>query len=191
MLRIWMNGEGDLSRLNEQIWYPYSRSYFTYGKGIKPLRVRFNDNAFVDHVQNTVNRTWTYTSSSYNWRAGKTIDSTGCEHVVDKFWLLGIGNINCSGKNSSGTLYFPDGNYDTSKYSTIWPTDKTILKIYAELKHNYMSALGTDSGTPCYWWLRSAYSSYSHYVGVVYNDGYVNYINASIYYGVLPACTIC
>lgn len=49
------------------------------------------------NVAKAVNRTWVHG----NFTSGKTLDENQCEHIVDKFWLLGNGNVNCTGKSGS------------------------------------------------------------------------------------------
>lgn len=87
---------------------------------MKSLASKFqSEDGFLRNIQKTVNRTWVHE----DYRSEVTLDSNYCEHVVDKFWLLGNGNINCSGQDS-GTTYLADGSYDTSKFSLIYtPAD--------------------------------------------------------------------
>lgn len=80
---------------------------------ITGLLSRLPDTTFVDAVIPTVNRTY--------------VDANQCEHVVDRFWLLGVGNVNCKGSDT--TANFPDGGasidgenkgYDTSRFRDVF-----------------------------------------------------------------------
>lgn len=143
----------------------------------------------------------TSSSSGYDvTKAGPTglkyLDGNVCEHCVDKFWLLGIGNINCSGSNT--TQYFKDGQYDTSKYDEIFnETD-----VYSGGEPTKVKLLMKEDGKKMavarYWRLRSAYSDTANYnrsksVGYVDDSGNVSHGDASgtSYGALLPSCTIC
>ncbi len=87
------------------------------------------------------------------------MDSNYCEHVVDKFWLLGEGNVNTTED------FLKDGAYDTSKFTEVFTSDAARLR-------KYMNEDGSE-GSDCLWWLRSAHSSRSNRVGYVEGDGIV------------------
>ena len=124
----------------------------------------------------------------------KYLDGSQCEHVVDKFWLLGVGSVNCSGSEAS--RYFDGYQYETAIYSElfknadIWNSESSRIRFL-------MKEDGTKMAIASSWWLRSASSdtindNYSRNVGYVDNYGGVySYYASSTYIGaLLPACTI-
>ena len=85
-MRTWMNGS---LAVVKQGWSTPNFTAHTFGT-ITGLLSRLPDEKFLKAVSPCVNRTWVHDS----YRSGKTLDSNKCEHVVDKFWLLGERNIN-------------------------------------------------------------------------------------------------
>ena len=151
---------------------------------------RLPDTNFTNNIIPTVTRTWVYSS----WRNG-TEDSNGCQHLADKFRLLGVGEVNCKG--SSTTQYFPDGGasvggenrgYDTSRFGDVF-SETDVFTNEKSRERKTMKEDGTE-GSACNWWLRSAHSNYSDYVGYVYIGGSVSGYYASNNSAVLPACLI-
>jgi hypothetical protein len=135
-----------------------------------------------------------YSQNGTSWRDG-TEDSNGCQHLADKFRLLGVGEVNCRGTNTAD--YFPDGGasvdgenkgYDTSRFGDVF-NETDIWESEKSRKRKTMKEDGTK-GSAYYWWLRSAYSNSSYDVGCVDYDGYVNNTYASNYRAVLPVCLI-
>ena len=91
-LRSWMNGS---SVVSGQRWYDINKEETS--TNITGLLSRLPDTTFVNAVIPTVNRTWVHP----DWTSGKTLDANQCEHVVDRFWALGAGNVNCKGANTT------------------------------------------------------------------------------------------
>lgn len=141
---------------------------------LKTLDTRFvSEDGMSKNLMSTVNRTLIYDGSS--------IDIT-----TDKFWLLGAGSI-CQSEYSKEC--FSDYQYDTSTFDSVFDIT-TDNNDETKIRYN-MNNDGTNSNTPCYWWLRSAHIYDDYYVGCVDDSGLVDYYSAdSIGVGVLPACTI-
>lgn len=195
--RIWLNGTGDTSRLNTmKCGYNNGNSY--YGSEITNVpdsfrtitfNQRMSDTSLVKHVMPVVNRIWVHN----NFTSGRTLDSNQCEHIIDKYWLLGIGNVNCSGTNTN--QYFKDQNYDTTIFSDLF-TQNDIWTSNESRKKSLMNIDGTSALDAQYfatYWLHSANVSDSINVASVYNDGIVNLNFAHNYRscGFAPAFTIC
>ena len=195
IVRTWLNGTGDTSRL-ENVTMAYSDinscgnvvDMNTIDKNTTFIQ-RIKDSGLVKHVMPVVNRTWTNNS----WISGRTLDSNQCEHIIDKYWLFGIGNVNCSGSNTNQN--FKDQYYDTTIFSDIFSQNDAYAwsNDNSSRKKNIMNTNGSAiSDNFAYYWLRSAYVSDSFIVADVYNDGRVHINIANIYsYGVAPAFTIC
>ena len=121
----------------------------------------------------TVNRTWVHSS----WRTDQAVE---VENYVDKFWLLGEGNVN------GNYSLLKDDAYDTSKFTNIF-TDFTD---YNSRIRKIMNEDGTE-GSAYDWWLRSAGSDYGNSVGFVGSWGGLGSVNAFMGYdAVLPVCLI-
>lgn len=161
-IREWLNGTEAIST---QKWYPQSGSATT--GTIVGLLNRLPDVNFMKNIISTVNRTWVYSS----WR---TDQSVAVENYVDKFWLLGEGNVN---GNSS---YLKDDLYDTSKFTDIFTDDNSRIR-------KIMNEDGTEDSAQ-HWWLRSASSG--SIGSLVSYDGHVSNYNAYNYSTVLPVCLI-
>jgi len=164
-----MNGS---SAVENQKWYPTSSSYTT--GTITGLLSRLPDEKFLRAVSPCVNRTWVHDS----YRSDKTLDSNKCEHVVDKFWLLGEGNIN------TAKSFLNDDAYDTSKFTGVFTSDTASVRI-----RKYMNEDGSE-GDAYGWWLRSAHSNRDYGVGYVDYGGDVNGNSAHNYSACLPVCLI-
>ena len=198
-IRAWLNGNNNVD-LSQQIWKYFDNSYSaqaqTTGNVIPKFTTRFGaDNGFLDNIVQVVNRTWVWGTSTRNtlWNK-KVLDNNKCEHVIDKFWLLGVGQVNCSGSNTS--QYFNGYQYETTIYSElfkntdIWTNESSRIRLL-------MKEDGTKFAIARYWRLRSAYSNTSHeyssrIVGYVYGSGFVysDYAYITDYGALLPACTI-
>lgn len=186
-------------------------------------RIQTGSKSFYAHVMPTINRTWTfaYTGSNttyqntLNWKyrrdksgniitngdvtkaksdGMKYLDGSQCEHVSDKFWLLGVGSVNCSGSNTSS--YFNGYQYETAIYSELFKNTDIWTNESSRIR-KLMKEDGTKLSVARYWRLRSAYSDTnsegsSRYVGGVDNSGYVysDYAYDTSDGAVLPACTI-
>lgn len=195
--RIWLNGTGDISRLTT-IKCGYNNGDSYYGSEISTVpdsfrTVTFNqrmtDTQLVKHVMPVVNRIWTHNQ----FTTGRTLDSNQCEHIIDKYWLLGIGNVNCSGSNTE--QYFKDQYYDTTIFSNIF-TQNDVYDNNESRKKSLMNIDGTSALDAQYfprYWLHSAFVSDSNSVARVFLDGSINIDNAYIHYynGFAPAFTIC
>lgn len=153
---------------------------------VDPLKTRLASNeGLLKNVASAVNRTWVYP----DFRSGLTLDSNSCEHVADKFWVLGCGNVNCTGSDGS-TTYFEDANYDTSRFTAkFFPQDNIWESNDSRVKY-LMSTSGSTSGEAYRWWLRSADCDYPRDVAYVDVDGGVHSDGASNYCGLSPACII-
>lgn len=167
-MRAWMNGS---SAVENQRWQTSDATSSTTGT-IAGLLSRLPNKKFLNAVSPCVNRTWVYDS----WRNGKTLDSYYCEHVVDKFWLLGEGNVNTTKD------FLNDDAYDTSKFTGIFTSDAARIR-------KYMNEDGSE-GSTCLWWLRSAHSSRRDRAGYVESDGRVFGYIANNYYACSPVCLI-
>ena len=136
-----------------------------------------HEDGFLKNVAKTINRTWVH--SSWDSIAG-TRDSNNCEHVSDKFWLLGGGHVENGGKDY---LNAEDKKYDTAKFASIYFDDASRTKYV-------MTSTGAVSGSAGDWWLRSASSNDDCDVGRVNCDGGIDYSGADDYGGVSPAALI-
>ena len=116
-----------------------------------------------------MNRTWVHLS----WRTDQAVK---VENYVDKFWLLGEGNVN------GNTSFLKDDEYDTSKFTDIFTNNSSRIR-------KLMKEDGTK-GSAYSWWLRSAYSDDSRFVGFVFGSGEAYYSVAGSYNAVLPVCLI-
>ena len=195
-IRAWLNGYN--ADFTTWYWY-YNNDYnkVNVGNTLPKFTTRFGaDNGFLDNVVQVVNRTWVWGTDTWNtlWNQ-KVLDSSNkCEHVSDKFWLLGTGQVNCSG--SSTGQYFNGYQYETAIYSSIF-SNTDIWTSSNSRKRFQMNADGSMNAVARYWRLRSAYSDTdseynSSFVGDVGSDGSVN-INGADYTvsgALLPACTI-
>jgi hypothetical protein len=168
-IRTWLNGTDGVVK---QKWYGTT----LHNGEIVGLLSRLPDTNFMKNIIPTVTRTWTHSS----WRNG-TEDSNGCQHLADKFRLLGEGNIN------SNVDWMNDDTSDTSIFNEVF-TEATNEWTKTR-KRRIMKENGTK-GSACGWWLRSASSDYSGYVGYVSDGGGVYSNGAYNYFAVLPACLI-
>lgn len=195
--RIWLNGTGDTLRLNTmKCGYNNGNNY--YGSEVTSVpdsfrtvtfNQRMHDTSLVKHVMPVVNRIWVNSS----FTSGRTLDSNQCEHVIDKYWLLGIGNLNCSGTNTN--QYYKDQNYDTTIFSNIF-TQNDIYNNNESRRKSLMNIDGTSALDAQYfarYWLHSAIVSDGHIVAYVISSGNVNNYNANNYIdcGFAPAFAIC
>lgn len=173
-IRSWMNQSGAVSG---QTWYDKNWSSGSSQGNIVGLLSRLPETDFLDSIVPTVNRTWVHSF----WRNGKTI-SNEAEHVVDRFWALGNGNVNYN------PLWLKDYAYDTSVFSSIFPS--TAQTSTDRIRYLMNEDGSIDFGSAWHWWLRSAISDGSFNAGAVFTDGGVNYSDVSYYNGLLPVCTI-
>ena len=191
-IRAWLNGyNADFTTWH---WY-YDNDYTqtNVGNTLPKFTTRFNaDNTFLDNVVQVVNRTWVWGTNSLNtlWNK-KVLDGKKCEHVVDKFWLLGFGHV-----NSANSQYRKDWSYDTAHYSTVFGSTASDSNRNERIRYQ-MNADGSMSAVARHWRLRSAYSytngeGNSSFVGYVYDSGTVNgyYAYTTGLGALLPACTI-
>jgi len=111
-IRSWLNGNGDISN---QTWQFESNGQGGQASGdeIVMLPDRLTDTDFTNNIIPTVTRTWTRLI-----RRDRTEDSNNCQHLADRFRLLGVGEVNCKGSNT--TSDFPDGEYDTSRFIEVF-----------------------------------------------------------------------
>ena len=134
-------------------------------------KLNSGSDGFLKNVSRAINRTWVH--SDWDSICTQDRDSNNCEHLSDKFWTLGIGNINCTGQYS-GSTYFQDQNYDTSKFASIFnPSVDLNVSNTPRIKY-IMSTDGTTGSSAVHWWLRSAYSNDDCDVGGVNGDGYID-----------------
>lgn len=141
------------------------------------------DSTFTNAVIPTVNKTWVHSNFTQN----KTLDSFQCEHVVDKFWFLGSGNVGLIGTNAES--HFNDSKYDTSIFSDVFTPTVFGLNNSTRAK-NVMDGDCTDSGLNPGWFLRSAGSDGPNLVAVVGVGGSVFNYDTNGRLGIAPACTI-
>lgn len=134
-----------------------------------------SDNGLLQNITNTVNRTWVHGSL----RSAAILDENNCEHVVDKFWLLGSGNIANGGTDN---LNGEDNKYDSTKFMQFNSNASRIKYI--------MKTNGSVGGSEDDWWLRSAASSSDNYVGYASWNGTMDYHSAISYRGCSPAFQI-
>ena len=185
-IREWLNGTEAIS--SQKWWRSSDWNYMT--GNITGLLGRLTDIDFIGNTIPTVTRTWTYSS----WRDG-TEDSNGCQHLADKFRLLGVGEVNCKGTTT--TQYFPDGGasvdgenkgYDTSRFGEVFnQTD-----VWEPEKSRERMAMKEDGtkGSAYFWWLRSVHSGHGYHVSYVSDNGGVTSYNANSGGAVLPVCLI-
>jgi len=176
--RAWLNTAGtvDGMRFNGESGAAYTGLY---------SRLLAND-GFMKNIAKAVNRTWVYG----DFRSGKTLDANSCEHIADKFWTLGNGNVNCTNTEYYGTTFFYDNLYDTFRCSLI--TEDQVYQPNDSRIRFTMNTDGTTSSSAGYWWLRSASADDGMDAGCVYGDGRVYYyvVCNDFFSGALPACLI-
>lgn len=200
-IRAWLNGNNDVD-LSQQLWKYYDDNYQeqaqTTGNVLPKFTTRFSaDNGFLDNVVQVVNRTCVWGTDVWNTlRNKKVLDNSKCEHVTDKFWLLGFGHVNGNTTATGASYWTQDFNFDTARYSSVFGSATSTIDRSERVKYQ-MNTDGSMSAIASFWRLRSAHlDTYSEnnsvYVGYVYDDGYVSYHYAgNTYYGaLLPACTI-
>lgn len=195
-IRAWLNGNNEVD-LSQQMWKYYDDDYNmqaqTTGNIIPKFTTRFGaDNSFLDNVMQIVNRTWVWGTSTWNtlWNQ-KVLDDNKCEHVSDKFWLLGFGHV-----NSANSQYRKDWSYDTTHYSTVFGSTASDNS-RNERKRYQMNVDGSMSAVARDWRLHSAHSGTtdednSKFVGIVNVGRGVNSYSArdTRTGALLPACTI-
>ena len=141
------------------------------------LHKMVSETGFLKNVAKTVNRTWVQDS----WRSdtGIVLDENNCEHIVDKFWLLGFGNVryNYNGTNAD------DYVYDTTKFRSVFTDNAARVK-------NFMTSDGSVGSNAYRWWLRSAYAAYDSIGTFVDIGGYVGNVGTNRCHGIAPAATI-
>ena len=94
-IRDWLNTNGTVPNAS---WLKKGTSNTIVTGVIDGFLGRLSD-SFLNSVCPTVNPTWVHP----DWLEGKTLDANHCEDlennhcedVVDRFWLLGEGNVNC------------------------------------------------------------------------------------------------
>ena len=133
-----------------------------------------DEEGLIRNISPTVNRTWV--NANHAGKSTQALDTNNCEHLADKFWLLGRGHL-----NSSSTAY-PDYKYDTTLF-TNFVTNDTHIKFI-------MLSDGSVGGSAGSWWLRSASSSYDNCVGNVNTLGDAGNSRAYGYHGCSPAFQI-
>ena len=184
-MRKWLNG---MEAISTQTWF--SNSGVITGTIVGFLG-RLSDTTFAGNIIPTVTRMWVYADLR-----DETKDSNGCYHLADKFRLLGVGEVNCKGAET--TNHFPDGGarvdgenkgYDTSRFSEIF--NETDIWVSEESRKRYFMKEDGTEGSACGWWLRSAYYDNTTGVGSVGSDGMViGDGGASDAAGILPVCLI-
>lgn len=100
-----------------------------------------------------------------------TTDNYQCEHVVDRLWLFGGGNVNA---------YASGSNYDTSKFSAVFTGAS------ARIKHTLANDGTVGSATR--WWLRNP--SDESYVYFIDTSGSTDALRTYFSYGFSPAFVI-
>ena len=118
---------------NNGVWFYWGST----GVGqITGLLARF-DSEFLKYVSPVVNKTWVY---------GTDENTYSCP--IDKFWLLGFGNVN---PNLTNNEDFYDFKFDTSIFSSIFTNDDSRIKPLMDSETGEESASGVGV-----WNLRSA-----------------------------------
>ena len=166
-IRTWLNTVQGASENNLTIWNSSTKA--------NGLRLKFaKSQDMLKQMMPVVNRTWKYNG-----------DTT--EDIEDNFFLLSIPEINCNGSDGSAT-YFKDYTHRLVTFDVFAPLDDIWGNTHNSRIKQLMSLDGIASSAD-YWWLRSAYSDISDYVGYVYSDGIVYHDNAcdSNLYGCSPA----
>lgn len=201
-IRAWLNGNNDVD-LSQQKWMYFDNNYDiiqaqTTGNVLPKFITRFStDKGFLDNVVQVVNRTWVWGTDVWNtlWNK-KVLDSNKCEHVADKFWLLGFGHVNGNSTDTGASYWTQDFNFDTVRYSSVFGSATSTGSRSVRVKYQ-MNADGSMSAIARYWRLRSAFSttygeSFSSIVGYVSSSGVVSSNSAYITGNgaLLPACTI-
>ena len=134
-----------------------------------------NEEGLIRNIAPTVNRTWVH--ANHVAKATQALDTNHCEHLADKFWLLGYANVNKINEES-----YPDCIYDTTKFLQL--ADNASRKKFKMLSN------GSVGGSTDYWHLRSASSDYDSSNGNVLKDGSVGYNGSVSGYGCSPAFQI-
>lgn len=166
-IRTWLNTAQGASENNLTIW-----NSSTKANGLRLKLAKSQD--VLKQIMPVVNRTWKYNG-----------DIT--EDIEDNFFLLSIPEVNCTGEYD-GTVYFKDYANRLVTFDVFAPLDD----IWGDVHNSRIKQLITLDGVASsagYWWLRSADSGNSSYVGRVYGNGNVIYVsaNSSNYYGCSPA----
>ena len=125
----------------------------------------------------------------------KYLDGNQCEHCIDKFWLLGVGNVNCSGADTDELT--EDEQYDTTKYNEIFNETDMFVDDQSRVKM-LMDEDGQEMQITGDWRLRSAaalidsteFCNIACFVEYSYGVG-CSTVNANSTGALLPACTIC
>lgn len=119
-IRKWLNGKG----MTDSIWSQDSTDPRAH-IGCDGLMSKVKS-SFFSAVVPVVNKVWV----REGLRSGKNLDANDCEHVVDHFWLLGAGQVNCPEytMEDTGVVHdAPDYKYDTAILSTAYETAEDKL----------------------------------------------------------------
>ena len=153
-------------------WYPIKASAATLFQRLAA------EDGLLRNAQKTVSRVWTHG----DLRDG-TEDANGCQHLADRFVLLGCRELN--GVNMQDT--YPGMAYETSKFDGVWAEGNWYSEDWIKY---WMNEDGTTGSSSACWWLRSAVADDSYRAAHVRSDGYVYYYDAYDYLCLSPACTI-
>lgn len=158
-----------------------------YGHAAQPVAYRMQDEpGFLQAVQKTVNRTWTHQQNRHI-NSVFSIDYDYCEHIVDKFWLLGAGNLNCLSADPDDDWTIYDVKYDTSVFRNVFAENIPVMTGQNPMDENkirrQMGADGAPTGVNCYWWIRSAINyPGDEYSGALYGMYVDNHYNGTVHY---------
>ena len=141
-----------------------------------PEKMAYED-GFLKNVAKTINRTWVH--SAWNSVAGAR-DSNDCEHISDKFWLLGGGHVENGGDDE---LNAKDKKYDTAKFANIYFDNASRIKYF-------MTSAGEVSNTKSVWILRSSYLNDSTVAGIVSSNGSISFSVVNYRRAISPVCQI-
>ena len=166
-IRTWLNTAQGASENNLTIWNNSTKA--------NGLRLKFAKSQDVlKQMMPVVNRTWKYNGNT-------------TEDIEDNFFLLSVPEVNCTGSDGSAT-YFKDYTHRLVTFDVFAPLDNVWGSTHNSRIKQLMSLDGIASSVVD-WWLRSAFSDLSNYVGNVFSLGHVNGDLASYSngYGCSPA----
>lgn len=114
-----------------------------------------SETGLIRNISTIVNRTWVHFNNTA--KATQALDSNQCEHLDDKFWLLGYGHVNVS----SSSVY--DYTCDTSRFLQFAENSDRIKYL--------MLSDGSTGSSASNWWLRSANSFRFDFISFVGSTG--------------------
>ena len=104
----------------------------------------------------------------------------------------GSGGSDQTGANGLSCKVFLLSGYEvgwTTSTNPYFPVDGAVLSYFQGTASTDAKRIAKLNGTPVHWWLRSPYTSNTHYVWYVYSNGDYYYWSANSSLGVRPVLT--